>query len=87
MRIEEMLQRLCGVSGKPSHWVARCPSHKDRFVSLSIKRIADGSIHVRCCEGCSLDSITQSLGMKIRDLFADNDFNRSINDQPPPEQN
>lgn len=51
-------------------WVARCPAHKDERPSLSISHGTNG-ILLKCFAGCSLESITASLGIRVSDLFHD----------------
>jgi hypothetical protein len=54
-------------SGK---WSARCPAHADKSPSLSITD-GDRAILLKCWAGCSLQEITDNLGIKIKDLFFD----------------
>lgn len=52
-------------------WVACCPAHEDRTPSLSIREEDDGRVLVHCFAGCSVQSIMQSVGMELSDLFPD----------------
>jgi phage/plasmid primase-like uncharacterized protein len=48
--------------------VALCPAHDDRHHSLSL-RAATGRILIKCHRDCSLESICDALGIRVRDLF------------------
>jgi hypothetical protein len=55
------------LSGK--NYIASCPSHEDKYASLSIREGDDGTILLRCFAGCSFDEICSSLGIKASQLF------------------
>lgn len=67
--IEIVLERLEKVRRSGSGWTARCPSHEDRFPSLSVHEGADGRALVNCHTGCSFDSIVKALRLEPKDLF------------------
>src|SRR5690348_2556717 len=50
-------------------YMARCPCHDDNTASLSLKRVNDGTILVRCFAGCATTNVVQTLGLMMRDLF------------------
>jgi len=52
-------------------WSCRCPAHEDETASLSIGIGGDGRALICCHAGCSNAAIVESLGLKARDLFAD----------------
>ena len=72
MSFEVFLSRLKGVKKTPQGWKARCPAHADKTPSLSISRGANG-ILCHCHVGCSIQEITASLNMSVRELFLEND--------------
>ncbi len=69
-----MLHDLLALLAQPRKtsggWVSRCPSHKDRNPSLSIRE-GERGILLKCWAGCTLDRICQALGIHTRDLFYD----------------
>jgi hypothetical protein len=69
VRVEELLDRLEGVSGGNGQWHARCPAHEDRQASLTVSIGRDGQILVTCWAGCDLDAIVRAVGCSVRDLF------------------
>jgi hypothetical protein len=50
-------------------WTAKCPAHRDRSPSLSIRAGDDGRVLVLCRAGCALDAILAALNLARRDLF------------------
>lgn len=64
-----LLLCLTGVTKTADGWRARCPAHDDRQPSLSISEGADGRVLLHCHAGCSTESICQSLGLSVSDLF------------------
>lgn len=69
--IETLLARLEGVRGNPNEhqWAARCPAHRDRSPSLSIRELDDETLLIHCHAGCSIESILASIGLELTDLF------------------
>lgn len=53
----------------PQQWVARCPSHKDKSPSLSVKECSDGRVLLHCFAGCDTHDILGALNLEIGDLF------------------
>lgn len=49
-------------------WEAQCPAHDDRTPSLGVDPAAD-SVLVRCRRGCSIEEITDALGLEMGALF------------------
>ncbi len=81
MTTKDVLQLLHGVKGKSPKWISLCPAHDDHNPSLSIKRGDDGRTLLHCHAGCSLDAITQALGLTTQDLFENDSSNRSMSSQ------
>lgn len=52
-------------------FMVRCPCHDDSTQSLSISE-QDGKILFNCFAGCPTEDILNSVGLKMKDLFADN---------------
>lgn len=70
MLVDEFLSRLEGVKSRgTSRWVARCPAHKDRSPSLSIRTAPDGRILLHDFGGCEVLQILDALGLAAADLF------------------
>jgi hypothetical protein len=68
---EKVLERLEQVRRAGGGWVARCPAHKDRSPSLSVREGADGRVLVYCHAGCRTEDVVAAIGLSMRDLFAD----------------
>jgi len=51
-------------------WTARCPVHRDRSPSLSIREGEDGKTLIHCWAGCSTDDVARAAGLRMADLFA-----------------
>ena len=70
MTLETFLARLKGVRTNWQGYVARCPAHSDHNQSLSV-RVGDGNrLLVKCFTGCSVEAITDALGLTLADLFS-----------------
>jgi len=68
MTADELLGRLSGVRRTARGWQAKCPAHRDRSPSFSVREGERGLL-LHCFAGCSLDTICHSLGLKVRELF------------------
>ena len=55
-----------------SEYTASCPAHDDKNPSLSITE-KDGKILLHCHRGCSPEDIVSSMGLKMKDLFTDDE--------------
>lgn len=69
MNIEKLTGRLDGV--KPTgegRFLAKCPSHKDRLASLSI-RVVEDRILIHCFAGCGAADVMHSVGLTLADLY------------------
>lgn len=69
----ELLERLDRVKPTaPGRWLARCPAHKDKSPSLSIREKEDGTVLIYCFAGCGAVDILNTLGLKWDALFPPN---------------
>jgi hypothetical protein len=67
---ERLLSRLEGVKRTGNgRWMARCPAHKDRTGSLSIRETDDGRCLVHCFAQCAVDDVVRAAGLELADLF------------------
>ena len=70
MSADMLLLRLQNVRARgPGQWSARCPAHRDKGPSLSIKELPDGRVLVHCFAGCSVDEVVGAAGLDVADLF------------------
>jgi hypothetical protein len=68
--IDNILPRLDKVRRtQPGRWSACCPAHDDKSPSLSVRETPSGSVLLYCFAGCSIDAITNALGIFLEDLF------------------
>jgi len=71
MRGGELIKRLRRAQGRgEGQWRACCPAHEDHTPSLEIRE-SNGKILLWCGAGCSVESICDALGIKVRDLHYD----------------
>ncbi|MCE2908233.1 MAG: hypothetical protein O9343_14960 [Burkholderiaceae bacterium] len=49
--------------------MARCPAHKDRTRSLSVREFDGGAVGLHCFAGCSVDQVVSAAGLQLADLF------------------
>lgn len=70
MTAEGFSQRLEVVRKSGRGFISRCPAHKDRTPSLSV-RDGERGVLVKCWAGCRLQDITAAVGLTVRDLFPD----------------
>ena len=71
MTMTDILQRLEGVKGRGGKYMARCPNHGDSTPSLSVSLGSDNKILLKCFAGCSTEDIVWSMGLEMKDLFAE----------------
>lgn len=70
MAAEIVVDRLEHVRQRgPGQWSARCPAHKDRGPSLSVKETADGRVLMHCFAGCGIDQVLQAIHLEMDALF------------------
>lgn len=61
-------------------WTAHCPAHEDSNKSLSIGVGRDEKVILKCFAGCSAKDISESIGLKLSDLFSESDLNAKDRD-------
>jgi hypothetical protein len=49
--------------------MARCPAHKDRTRSLSVREFDSGAVGLKCFAGCAVDQVVAAAGLGMEDLF------------------
>jgi hypothetical protein len=49
--------------------MARCPAHKDRTRSLSVREFDSGAVGLHCFAGCTVDQVLTAAGLSMEDLF------------------
>jgi len=49
--------------------MARCPAHKDRTASLSIRELDGGRVILHDFAGCDVESVLSAAGLGFEDLF------------------
>lgn len=70
MSAAPLLDRLEGVRATgPRGWVARCPGHRDKTPSLSVRELPDGRVLLHDFAGCDVHDILAAVGLSLRDLF------------------
>lgn len=67
----DILRRLEGVKGRDGKYMARCPNHGDSTPSLSVSLGSDNKILLKCFAGCTTEAIVRSMGLEMKDLFAE----------------
>jgi hypothetical protein len=67
--IDRVLAHLQDAREAGIGWSARCPSHQDLELSLSIGVGDDGRLLLHCEAGCSVAAIVVALGLDLADLF------------------
>lgn len=70
MSADHLLAQLEGVrrTGQ-GRWAAKCPAHKDRTASLSIRELDDSRVLVHCFAGCSVHDVLGATGLDMAVLF------------------
>lgn len=70
MQLDDFLDRLEGVTAYSGGYKAFCPAHEDtQNQSLGIAEADDGTLLIQCYTGCTTESVMQSLGLTLGDLF------------------
>lgn len=68
--VHDILARLEGVrQTSPGQWVAKCPAHKDRSPSLSVRDAGDGRKLLHCFAGCATEHVVEAIGLRLADLM------------------
>ena len=79
--LDKVLDRLGSFKKSCQGFIAKCPSHDDRHASLSIGTGEDGRVLLKCHAGCTTPDIVTALGLKLSDLFAENNHGGEGGDQ------
>jgi hypothetical protein len=67
---DRLLSQLSGVRRTGSgRWVAKCPAHQGRRLSLSIRELDDGRVLLHDFAGCEVESVLSAVGLAVEDLF------------------
>jgi hypothetical protein len=70
MSASTLLNRLEHVrQTAPYRWLARCPAHRDRSPSLSVRELDDGRVLLHDFGGCETADVLSALGLTVSDLF------------------
>lgn len=70
MSATNLLDRLDGVRPRTAGaWMARCPAHRDKSPSLSVRECDDGTVLIRCFAGCPTHDVVAAVGLELSDLF------------------
>lgn len=69
MTLNEILNKIEGVTGSGNQYAGHCPAHDDKKASLSISSGADGRILLQCHAGCKTTDIVSAMGLTMRDLY------------------
>ena len=70
MRLPEILHRLNNVKRSGDGYSARCPAHRDRLNSLSVRGGKGGKVLLYCHAGCAFGAITKALGLRGKNFTA-----------------
>lgn len=73
MKLDDFITHFDGVKEKDKNkYTALCPAHNDRTPSLSIGYSPiDNHILIHCFAGCQKVDILRSVGLSLKDLYAD----------------
>jgi hypothetical protein len=69
--VASLLARLNGVRqiGAGRSWTARCPAHRDRRASLTIRELLDCRLLIRCAAGCGGADVVTAAGLEFAALY------------------
>lgn len=68
--LDNFLARVDGAKRTGAgRYVFRCPAHKDKRASASLRELDDQRILVKCFAGCSAQEIVAAAGLTMSDLF------------------
>ena len=85
MDIRDFLSRLrvdSGPNGK-GEYMCRCPAHDDKNASLCV-RDGEKGIVLKCQAGCDVESVVSAMGLKMRDLFHEQQQTSSTQNRKTP---
>lgn len=70
MSVEAVLARLDKPRARGAQrWMCRCPAHKDKRASLSVRELDTGVVLLHCFAQCEVADIVAAIGMSLEDLF------------------
>jgi hypothetical protein len=67
----------------PQTWKARCPAHRDRQPSLSVRELDDGRVLVHCFGGCDVNEVLGALGLELDALYPPREAASTTRGSPP----
>lgn len=68
--IDRLLPRLDGLRKTGAdRWIAKCPAHKDRSPSLSLRQCDDGRVLIHCFASCETNNVLAAVGLEFQDLY------------------
>lgn len=70
MTVAAVAERL-GARRVGAGWLARCPAHRDRTPSLSLREGRDGRVLLRCRAGCATADVLAAACISWRDVCGD----------------
>lgn len=71
MHILELLSYFEPISCSDGQWRCICPCHDFESETLRIKE-KENRILVHCFRGCTVEEITEKVGINVTDLFNEN---------------
>lgn len=81
--VDALLSRLDKVKATgPNRWIACCPAHADKALSLAIRETDEGRILLHDFGGCATHDVLTAVGLEFSDLFPE----RLPNPNYPPER-
>ena len=84
MTAKEVVARLDGVRERaPDRWTAKCPAHQDKWPSLSIRELDDGTVLLYDFGGCHALDVVRAIGLEFSDLFPDRHIRRVEHSERP----
>jgi hypothetical protein len=66
--LQDVLERLNGVSETGDGWKALCPAHDDNDPSLSVTEGDDQPVVLHCWAGCRPEAVVDALGLQWGDI-------------------
>jgi len=67
-------------------WIVKCPAHKDKTPSLSIRKTDDGKYLLKCWAGCDTENVLAAAGLKWSNLFPESSPSWSPQSRPDPQK-
>ncbi len=72
MDYEDILSHFPDATPSGKGHAAKCPAHEDGSASLSLSKGTDGRTLIKCFASCETTNILEVVGLKLKDLFAEN---------------